>query len=182
MNTFLSRANGLTAYTMTWLAALAFICFLTTFLEHPHPEADVTFTSVHLQPIREHPQNPTATDYAFLKFDMYADVSSLFNWNVQMLFLYVTAEYETRQHKVNQVVLWDRIVMRERSNHIISVKDMKTKYDFFDATYGGLKGNNVTLSLHYNVIPLAGLLPRSSIGHRSFIFPVSYGTNHVYDY
>ncbi len=33
-----------------------------------------------------------------------ADLNPLFNWNVKQLFLYLTAEYETPNNKLNQVM------------------------------------------------------------------------------
>ena len=48
----------------------------------------------------------------FLTFDLKADLTPLFNWNVKQLFLYLTAEYETQANVVNQVVLWDKIIQR----------------------------------------------------------------------
>ena len=41
-----------------------------------------------------------------------ANLTHLFNWNVKQLFLYLTAEYETADNKLNQVVLWDKIIQR----------------------------------------------------------------------
>ncbi|GFR57839.1 signal peptidase complex subunit 3 [Elysia marginata] len=75
-----------------------------------------------------------------------------------MLFLYLTAEYKTKDHELNQVVLWDKIVKRGE-NTILDFRKANTKYYFWD--YGnGLKGNeNVTLTLQWNVIPNAGTLP-----------------------
>ena len=32
-----------------------------------------------------------------------ADLNPLFNWNVKQLFLYLTAEYQTPNNKLNQV-------------------------------------------------------------------------------
>ena len=36
-------------------------------------------------------------------FLLQADLNPLFNWNVKQLFLYLTAEYETPNNKLNQV-------------------------------------------------------------------------------
>uniref|UniRef100_A0A8B9CEA4 Signal peptidase complex subunit 3 n=1 Tax=Anser brachyrhynchus TaxID=132585 RepID=A0A8B9CEA4_9AVES len=70
-----------------------------------------------------------------------------------------------RQHRylpghaaLNQVVLWDKIMLRG-DNPRLFLKDMKSKYFFFDDG-NGLKGNrNVTLTLSWNVVPNAGILP-----------------------
>ena len=37
-------------------------------------------------------------DLGFLNFDLNVDLGPLFNWNVKQLFLYLTAEYETKQN------------------------------------------------------------------------------------
>lgn len=42
-------------------------------------------------------------DLGFLTFDLHTDLSHLFNWNVKQLFLYLTAEYESSNNKLNQV-------------------------------------------------------------------------------
>ena len=42
-------------------------------------------------------------DLGFLTFDLQADLTPLFNWNVKQLFLYLSAEYETPKNSVNQV-------------------------------------------------------------------------------
>ena len=34
----------------------------------------------------------------------------MWNWNVKQLFVYVTAEYETKPNVLNQVVVWDTII------------------------------------------------------------------------
>lgn len=44
-------------------------------------------------------------DLGTLRFDMTADLTPLFNWNTKQLFVYLTAEYETQNNKVNQVRL-----------------------------------------------------------------------------
>ena len=96
-------------------------------------------------------------DLGFLSFDLKADLTPLFNWNVKQLFLYLTAEYETKQNvsvssitifqkslhnqqsiiilifvqKLNQVVLWDKIVVKGE-NYKIDMRSAKTKYQFWD--------------------------------------------------
>jgi signal peptidase complex subunit 3 len=94
---------------------------------------------------------------------------------------------------VNQVVVWDKIVLRNSGGDLIDLKDVHLKYPFFDDGSGLMcallspasgfppsrqptltpllvrcprRGNqNVSLALHWNVIPIAGLLPRRSDGH-----------------
>ncbi|GAB1293162.1 Signal peptidase complex subunit 3 [Apodemus speciosus] len=125
MNTVLSRANSLFAFSLSVMAALTFGCFITTAFKD---------RSV---PVRLH---------------------------VSRIML----------RALNQVVLWDKIVLRG-DNPKLLLKDMKTKYFFFDDG-NGLKGNrNVTLTLSWNVVPNAGILPLvTGSGHVSVPFPDTY--------
>ncbi|KAJ0179492.1 hypothetical protein K1T71_005204 [Dendrolimus kikuchii] len=118
-------------------------------------------------------------DLGFLTFDLKTDLSHLFNWNVKQLFLYLTAEYVTPNNELNQVVLWDKIILRGE-NALLDFKNMNTKYYFWDDG-NGLKGhNNVTLTLSWNIIPNAGLLPNiQALGQHSFKFPVEYTQTRV---
>ncbi|CAG5075109.1 hypothetical protein G9C98_000906 [Cotesia typhae] len=75
------------------------------------------------------------------------------------------------------VVLWDKIVLRG-DNAVLDFKNVNTKYYFWDDG-NGLKGNkNVTLTLSWNIIPNAGLLPSvNAFGSHTFAFPPEYTTN-----
>lgn len=82
-------------------------------------------------------------DLGFLTFDLQADLTSLFNWNVKELFLYLTAEYKTKDNDLNQVVLWDKIILRGE-NALLDYKNMNTKYYFWDDG-NGLKWDYIIL-------------------------------------
>jgi len=103
-----------------------------------------------------------------------ADLEYLFNWNVKQLFLYLTAEYETETNKLNQVVIWDKIILKGQ-NYKLKMKGAKPKYYFWDdgANFRGLK--NVTLYLNWNIIPNVGSLPNIPVdGSHQFGFPNQY--------
>lgn len=74
-------------------------------------------------------------DLGFVTFDLFADLRGIFNWNVKQLFLYLTAEYETKENELNQVVLWDKIILRGE-NAILDFRNMNTKYYFWDDGHG----------------------------------------------
>ncbi|NWI48440.1 SPCS3 peptidase, partial [Picathartes gymnocephalus] len=135
------------------------------------------------------------SDLGFVTFDITADILngknglqpfwnkntlSIFDWNVKQLFLYLSAEYSTKNNALNQVVLWDKIMLRG-DNPRLYLKDMKSKYFFFDDG-NGLKGNrNITLTLSWNVVPNAGILPLvTGSGHVSVPFPDTYETTKSY--
>ncbi|XP_017798416.1 PREDICTED: signal peptidase complex subunit 3 [Habropoda laboriosa] len=151
MHSVFARNNAIVAYTLSVSACLTFCCFLSTVFIDYRANANLNTVKVaviHLTP--------------------------LFNWNVKQLFLYLTAEYQTRNNDFNQVVLWDKIVLRG-DNAVLDFKNMNTKYYFWDDG-NGLRGNkNVTLTLSWNIIPNAGLLPSvNALGSHTFAFPSEY--------
>ncbi|GLV35185.1 Spase 22/23-subunit [Carabus blaptoides fortunei] len=118
-------------------------------------------------------------DLGFLTFDLQTDLSHLFNWNVKQLFMYLTAEYKSPNNELNQVVLWDKIILRGE-NAILDFKNMNTKYYFWDDGNGLRANNNVTLTLSWNIIPNAGLLPNiPAFGSHTFKFPSEYTTSRM---
>ena len=74
-------------------------------------------------------------DLALLTFDLKANLTDVFNWNVKELFLYVMAEYSSPNNVRNQVFLWDKILLRDE-NGVLEYKDMNTDYYFFDDGLG----------------------------------------------
>uniref|UniRef100_A0A8C1HLN4 Signal peptidase complex subunit 3 n=1 Tax=Cyprinus carpio carpio TaxID=630221 RepID=A0A8C1HLN4_CYPCA len=120
------------------------------------------------------------SDLGFVTFDISANLQPIFDWNVKELFLYLTAEYSTKSNALNQVVLWDRIVLRG-DNTKLNLKDVKSKYFFFDDGSGLRANKNITLTLSWNVVPNAGILPSvMGSGHKSLAFPETYETAKSY--
>ncbi|CAI8046774.1 Signal peptidase complex subunit 3 [Geodia barretti] len=189
MNTALSRLNAVFAFSLSVLASLTFLCFLSTAFVDKTSSPSI---SVHPEVILRgaHDFGLDLKDLATLKFDLGANLSSLFDWNTKQLFVLVTAHYRTRNnvrvtvvdvlpvtHPLpqprNQVVLWDRIIRRGDSA-ILDLRSAATKYNFFDDGRG-LKGNqNMTLQVSWNVVPIAGRLPLIWSSQYSLPFPNSY--------
>merc|ERR1711983_11430 len=161
MHTVLTRANALAAYTMSVLAGLTAICALSTLFNPYLAPSNINTVKVVVKHVPDYSASREKNDLGFLTFDLHADLTPLFNWNV------------------NQVFLWDKIVKRGE-NAFLDYRSMNTKYYFWDDG-NGLKGHkNVTMTLSWNVIPNAGILPRiSSTGSHSFAFPAEYTTARV---
>jgi len=169
MNGILARLNAVFAFGMWVCTAMTFLTFLVTVgidMTRPHDlaihDAKVTLT--------RDPHGPNAKqDLASFTFDLEVDTTPLFHWNNKQLFMYLLAEYETPQNDINQVIVWDKIIMRgEKSN--LRIMNKPLKYKFFDDGAGGLKENSdIKLTLYYNTVPNAGLLRVvKAIGGTSF--------------
>merc|ERR1712008_365169 len=87
------------------------------------------------------------------------DFSKTFDWNTHSVFMYLTAEYSTQERPRNEVVVWDHIMLREDDQYTINVKNQRYEYPLYDYKNGLVGNENVTLQMHYNIIPVAGLLP-----------------------
>lgn len=171
MNNLFSRANAVFAYTLSVLAALTFLCFLSTAFKSKMTPVSVDSSDVILK--KAMLSGHMVNDLAYLTIDFKADFSSLFDWNTKQLFIYIFAEYATSNNPVNQVVLWDKIILRGEKA-VINYKEINGKYPFFDDGTG-LRGNsNVSLVVSWNLIPDAGMLPLISGGHFSVPFPDDY--------
>ncbi|XP_008271281.1 signal peptidase complex subunit 3 [Oryctolagus cuniculus] len=174
MNTLLSRANSLFAFSLSVMAAVTLGCFVTTAFKDRCVPVQLQVSRIMLKNVEDFTGPRQRSDLGFITFHITADLEKTFDWNVKQLFLYLSAEYSTKNNAVNQVVLWDKIVLRG-DNPKLRVKDVKAKYFFFDDG-NGLKGNrNVTLTLSWNVVPIAGILPLvTGSGHVSVPFPDAY--------
>ncbi|CAK9805423.1 Signal peptidase complex subunit 3 [Anthophora quadrimaculata] len=174
MHSVFARNNAVMAYTLSVSACLTFCCFLSTVFIDYRANANLNTVKVAVKNLPDYSASREKNDLAYLTFDLQTDLTPLFNWNVKQLFLYLTAEYQTENNKFNQIVLWDKIVLRG-DNAVLDFKNMNTKYYFWDDG-NGLRGNkNVTLTLSWNIIPNAGLLPSvNALGSHTFAFPSEY--------
>ena len=116
---------------MSVLAGLTFLCFLSTFFLDYRAPAKLGTVNVVVKHVSDYSASREKNDLGFLTFDLQADLTPLFNWNVKQLFLYLSAEYTTPKNEVNQVVLWDKIIQRGE-NAVLDYRSMNTKYYFWD--------------------------------------------------
>ncbi|KAG7365030.1 signal peptidase subunit [Nitzschia inconspicua] len=96
-------------------------------------------------------------DRALLSFDIHADMEPAFHWNVKQLFVYVVASYETDSKKVNQVVIWDKIVEAIDPVKEIKQENVFVKYALVDQG-DELRGKDVQLQLMWDHMPITGFL------------------------
>lgn len=115
-------------------------------------------------------------DRALLSFDIHADMRPAFHWNIKQLFVYVVASYETESKKVNQIVVWDKILEAVDPNKVIDMENVFVKYALVDQG-DELRGKQVTLQLMWDHMPITGLLymgEQSIDTASSFTLPTEY--------
>lgn len=104
-------------------------------------------------------KNHGGVDRALLSFDLLADMTPAFHWNIKQLFVYVVATYSTPTNPKNQIVLWDSILESTGppSTKILDERNIFVKYGLVDQG-AELRGMDVELSLMWDHMPLTGLL------------------------
>ncbi|ODN06086.1 Signal peptidase complex subunit 3, partial [Orchesella cincta] len=115
-------------------------------------------------------------DTAFLVLDAHADLSSLFNWNVKQLFVSVVVEYTTKTHVRNEVVIWDKIIVRGQ-NPMINTKYSGNRYLMWDDG-NGLRGLQAKWRLKWNVIRNVGPLGSYQSAAYDVKFPDEYSRHY----
>lgn len=115
-------------------------------------------------------------DRALLSFDLDVDLSPAFHWNVKQLFVYVVALYET-EGRMNQVVLWDKIVEAQDPDKILRESNTFVKYALVDKRGGELRGKEITLQLEWDHMPITGFLyldKQPALSASKFVLPTEY--------
>jgi signal peptidase complex subunit 3 len=151
MHSFWQRLNAIFFYCLSLLGFLSFCAAGTTYWHVAEPQITLSLKKLSLRKI-----HGAGHDQAIMHLGIDADLRSVFNWNVKQLFVYITAEYETSANVLNQVVVWDKIISDKRHAHIKSTS-VANKYSLTDQGFG-LRDNNVTLALSWNIVPSTGLL------------------------
>ena len=95
-------------------------------------------------------------DRSLLSFDLEADLTPAFHWNIKQLFVYVVASYQTGDTPVNRIVLWDKII-EAGDEKVINEKNVFVKYALVDQS-DQLRGKDVELQLMWDHMPITGLL------------------------
>ena len=114
-------------------------------------------------------------DRSLLSFDLTADLSPAFHWNIKQLFVYVVASYETPSNKVNKIVLWDKILEAD-DDKIIDEQNVFCKYALVDQA-DQLRGTEIQLQLMWDHMPITGLLymgEQDAATVESFTLPSEY--------
>ncbi|CAB4394712.1 signal peptidase 22 kDa subunit [Rhizophagus irregularis] len=161
------RANAIFAFAMTvHFGLLLAIAISSLYIaSNPIGKVDVKELNIWL-----YNYDNKETEFAFIEMNIDADLTSLFNWNTKQLFVAVVAEYETKSHELNQVVLWDSIIQSKEDAHIKEDK-VRNENEFVDITpkFGEVKAN---YSIYWDLMPYVGYLMSGKIEpNQSFSFP-----------
>ncbi|RUS27006.1 signal peptidase subunit-domain-containing protein [Jimgerdemannia flammicorona] len=197
MHNLQQRANAVSAFAISVLfSLLAAVALLSYVMPPPEPTADVAVTELRVRreylvltlfspPVRAGLYSVTGrygpdyfdygkktNEFAFLAFDLDADLTPLFDWNTKQVFVCLVAEYESKTHNHNQVVVWDTII-EDKENAVLEFQGERNTYALIDVStkWQGLVAN---FSLRYDVTPHVGVLRSGLAGSsKAMPFPVA---------
>ena len=168
MHSYLSRLNAVFFFALTCLGTCGFLAGISSYIPYINPP-DLSknllssITNINLlnffsgsAVIRPRTRR-TRYEIGSILFDGKIDLSDEFNWNTKELFIWMSANYNTKR-KESEISLWDRIIS-EKDESIFELENEKTEYDLIDID-NGLKNNNITYILKWDIHPWIGLIKR----------------------
>eukprot|EP00667_Euglena_gracilis_P022997 EG_transcript_25815 len=175
MYSAMQRLNTLSTISISNLAFFTALLALSTLYFSNFVDTAPT-VSVRLNSVRRFGrlgiQRYYGNEEAHVTLDLDADLRPLLHWNVKQLFVYIVARWQSKAHRMSEVVLWDFIV-ESKDQAQIRFQDLNSKYPLVDKGRQ-LKDANLTLEFHWNAMPYSGLLLFTQTGSQSVAFPSRY--------
>lgn len=168
MESYINRANAVFCSMLVCMSALAIGNIASSFFLTGPISGSISARDVYAFGYNYVLQG----DQAVLALDLKADLRGLFQWNAKQLFVFVTAEYESPQHRMNQVVIFDRIITDENAA-LIDLVNIPSKYHLRDKGRG-LRGRMVTLKLQVVYHPIVGRISTQMVASSTFRMPAQY--------
>lgn len=111
-------------------------------------------------------------DRAAIEIYLKYDLRETFDWSTHLLFLYVTASYETAKHQRNELIIHDKIIKTEEEAYEPG-SNVIAKYYMVDYARG-LRNKKIKLELHYDFVPIGGFMHKNKLSESYFSFPSAY--------
>ena len=179
MHTVWVRLNAVVFFSLSVLLVLALLASITSIPSilgdngNPSHPMEAIVTKVGLNTFRSL-RTSGGVDRALFSIDIEADFEPAFHWNVKQLFVFVVAEYETKKNRLNQVVLYDKIIESTDPIKTISVTDSVIKYSLI-SQHKDLRGRDVELKVYYDTMPItANMYMKTSEVLGRFTLPEEY--------
>lgn len=96
------------AFTLIGVTSVLSILPFPAFIDSP--QASIVARDVQIAKGIPQAYNRKPGELASIRFDLNADLSPLFTWNTKQLFVYVTANYPTKDGQMAESVIWDMII------------------------------------------------------------------------
>ncbi|KAL9594347.1 MAG: hypothetical protein Q9219_007083 [cf. Caloplaca sp. 3 TL-2023] len=132
MHSALVRVQNVFGFLTTVAFCTAIVIALSVTVLPQAPSANLELRNVQIVKGRPHYYSSKKAEYAHIKFDLEADLTSLFNWNTKQLFVWVTATYPSKipLEPPSQAIIWDAIINSESQKN---PSNLFTLYSSFTA-------------------------------------------------
>ncbi|KAL9004477.1 MAG: hypothetical protein Q9188_002707 [Gyalolechia gomerana] len=119
MHSALVRVQNVFGFFTTVAFCTAIAVALSVTVIPQAPSAEIELRNVQVVKGRPHYHSAKKEEYAHIKFDLDADLTSLFNWNTKQLFVWIMATYPSKfpSEPPSQAVIWDTIINSESQKH-----------------------------------------------------------------
>jgi hypothetical protein len=127
MYSLTGRLNAIAFNTLIVLTVLSALNYLTAFLNKGSPKVLKPFTISKWDAfVADRYINEDALSFTF---DFEAELTEVFNWNTNLIFAYITCEYNTTKSTFNKITIWDqRIPRTDVNNYVIRLEDQWIEY------------------------------------------------------
>lgn len=170
MDSYSNRGNTIFCTFVTVLGTFAALNHVTSYFPGAQADPKATLTSGVLSDLTVN--GFLGADQATLSFNLEHDLSTEFNWNMNQLFVYLVASYNSTASKRNEVTLWDRVVT-SKEQAVLSAKDLQVKYPLRDKGRE-LRGASIRLHLRYRTMPITGIMYTKEVATADFEMPAEY--------
>ncbi|KAI1932881.1 Signal peptidase complex subunit [Ophidiomyces ophidiicola] len=136
MHSALNRIQGVFGFFTSVALVLGVLTAFSVVLHPAEPITTVKLSNIQVVRGRPHYYSVKREEYAQIKFDLDADLSSLFNWNTKQLFVYVLASYPSTVSTsssppknlttITESVIWDTIIPATISPY--SFSSLRSRY------------------------------------------------------
>ena len=116
-----------TSCAFTLAAIIAFLSVIPLPAPAGSPSASVAVSNAQVVMGRPHYYSTKREEYAQIRFDLDADLTSLFTWNTKQVFVYLTTNYPSGPDGgSSEAVIWDLIIPASTSPY--SFSNLKARY------------------------------------------------------
>lgn len=157
MHSITTRLNSIFFYSIAAILALSSVNILSTLFNQIEPKINSFEISSEFTLYN----NPyTKVQHARSYFSLDADFTEVINWNNNITFIWISAEYSTgssiNKEQRTTVTIYDKIIPRvEKDLHHVILKDQIFEYPLIDH-FKSLSNKEVIITLHWEHMPIIG--------------------------
>jgi signal peptidase complex subunit 3 len=105
------RLNAIAFNTLVVLAILSTLNYFSVFFDKKTPNIIKNFKVKDYETFVK--DNYFYEDCMSFDFDFHADMTPLFNWNTNIIFAYISCEFNTTKSTYNKITIWDKRIPRQ---------------------------------------------------------------------